>query len=928
MFTHFARFTCLGLIFSLLFSLNLSSQSRNYLAKGPEGTQTFQLDLTRILVSFKTGITESKRTAMVRKFPDLAAYNAQLDVPQLQATTLEVKPGVTAAQVENLLEALNKCPELSYAAPFLLFGKDAHEGILNQINVGLNGQEDLNWLKSTCRKLDLLQPVPNEFDPLVFHISVPDNRMGKAFDVANQLYETGIPAFAEVNFLRIIAPYTNDPINIAQWAQENSGKYWDGNNWINVGLVDADMDVQGAWQITTGSSSIKVAVIDDGVDIDHPDLIGNMLPGFDATGFGSAGNASGNDAHGTACAGIIAAKGNNGIGLAGNAYNCKIIPIRIAYTAAGQSQWTFTAAWAANGINWAWQTGAADVLSNSWGGGSSSSTINTAILNAVTNGRNGKGAPVLFATGNDNANGVSNPASNANVIAVGATSMCDKRKSFASCDGESWWGSNYGTGLDIVAPGVKIATTDVAGAAGSNSGDYNYTFNGTSSATPNAASVVALILSVNSNLMAAQARAILESTCQKVGGYSYSTNSSQPNGTWNNEMGYGRVNAQAACAAAQNANSCNAPSTSQLSATNITGTAARLNCSVSGMSAYDFRYRKIGVNSWTDLPGGTNNYIDITGLLANTQYEFSAAVKCNSNTWSIWSANKPFTTQIATPLNDNVCSPTPITAGSSCTYTSGNTTGATASSSGTTCGATAPKDIWFKCSIPSSGKVTFRTSAGTLTDAVMAVYWGSSCSSLTYITCEDNNSNGNGSSMPVIGITGQAGTQLWVRIWGKDNASGTLGICALNYSTANFGPGGEEGTFTEFVSIPTVQDRAQSAIEQFDVEAGSSITVVASERENLDRFDGLENAGIAQIGLISPNPTTDQAFIPYTLVAKSKVQIVTSDLLGRVLQVLALEQEAGVFQADINLDGLPTGMYLVRMCAGDQVRVQQLQVIR
>ena len=183
-------------------------------------------------------------------------------------------------------------------------------------------------------------------------------------------------------------------------------------------------------------------------------------------------------------------------------------------------------------------------MSDSWGGGSPSNTIDAAINSAVTNGRNGKGCVVLFAAGNNNNNSVSYPASNPNVIAVGASSNCDARKSPTSCDGEYWWGSNYGTGLDIVAPGVKIYTTDLTGSHGYSSTDYNPTFNGTSSATPNAAGVAALILSLRPDYTGIQVRQMLESTCDKIGGYTYQANvSGQPNGTWCSDVGYGRVNA-------------------------------------------------------------------------------------------------------------------------------------------------------------------------------------------------------------------------------------------------------------------------------------------------------------------------------------------------------------------------------------------------
>lgn len=109
--------------------------------------------------------------------------------------------------------------------------------------------------------------------------------------------------------------------------------------------------------------------------------------------------------------------------------------------------------WIANGINWAWQYGNADVLSNSYGGGAPSSLIHNAIDNAVNNGRNGLGSPVLFSAGNENDGAVIYPAAYPPCIAVGAMSYCAERKSPSSCDGEDWWGSNYGSALDVMAPG-------------------------------------------------------------------------------------------------------------------------------------------------------------------------------------------------------------------------------------------------------------------------------------------------------------------------------------------------------------------------------------------------------------------------------------------------------------------------------------------
>lgn len=367
------------------------------------------------------------------------------------------------------------------------------------------------------------------------------------FSICTELAQSKTVSVVEPVFIRL--PKVTNPLLPWQWNVSNTGM-------VTGGVNGADMNVNGAWNMGATGTGIRVAVIDDGVDLTHPDLQANLLPGFDATGNNSGGAPATNNAHGTSCAGIIGALDNT-IGVKGVAFNAQIIPVRMGTVAGGTFNTNDT--WIANCFTQSVSRGA-HVISNSWGGGSPSSQINNAIDNAVNNGRGGLGCVVLFATGNFNT-GIQYPSSRANVIAVGASTPCDTRKRSSdnplsvapgvqpdpagtSCDGENWWGSNFGTGLDVLAPGVLIPTTDNVGANGAVGGDYNTSFNGTSSACPNAAAVAALILSANPTLSGSLVRMVLEQTADKIGGYSYQANvAGQPNGTWSTDAGYGRINA-------------------------------------------------------------------------------------------------------------------------------------------------------------------------------------------------------------------------------------------------------------------------------------------------------------------------------------------------------------------------------------------------
>jgi subtilisin family serine protease len=256
---------------------------------------------------------------------------------------------------------------------------------------------------------------------------------------------------------------------------------------------------------------------------------------------------SGNDAHGTACAGIVLSRDKTFPGIAPA---CSLIAARIAMDD-GTGHWIFDDFATADAIDWSWRQGAS-VLSNSWGGGAPSDAISRAFARARTQGRNGLGAVVVIAAGNDEL-AIDFPGDLPGYVTVGASTPRDERKTRTSSDGEHWWGSNFGATLHLLAPGVFIWTTDIVGAAGYDASDFTKTFNGTSSATPAVAGAVALMLSVNPALSASSVRDVLARTAAKLPGQQ----------TWTPEFGWGRLDVERAVSAARVAGTPAAPPASK-----------------------------------------------------------------------------------------------------------------------------------------------------------------------------------------------------------------------------------------------------------------------------------------------------------------------------------------------------------------------------
>lgn len=444
-----------------------------------------------------------------------------------------------------------------------------------------------------------------EYLPDFFELSIKET--DDIFAISRSIYESDAVEFAIPNFTCAAKLHSYDA---KQWGIKNIGRYDDFEATTGI-----DINALNVWKITKGDSTIKIALLDTGVKLSHEDLRNNLLPGYtDSLALAEDSTALNNGDyypgvyHGTHCAGIIVAE-DNGIGITGVAPQCKLIPIRM------HSQYShefdkiiYNESSILRCFNYAYSQGA-DVYSCSW---ESDSEIIEPVINFVsTHGRNGKGAIVVCSSGNDNKNSVNSPSSFTSTISVGAITAKGRRWVYSNQEG-----SNYGTGLDLVAPGKNILTTSAykVGSADDLERDCYETDSATSMAAPFVSGVAALLLSVNPDLTAQQVKHALFSTCKKLSNYTYTTVSGKSHGTWEQETGYGLVNAYNAVMSLLNIEGPNiVESSTQTFSIPFLPSSATVDWEITGTSFLRF--------------GSTSGSILVTNYALNQHNSFNATIR-------------------------------------------------------------------------------------------------------------------------------------------------------------------------------------------------------------------------------------------------------------------------------------------------------------
>lgn len=441
---------------------------------------------------------------------------------------------------------LKKEPEIQFAGRVLV-DPQSQVPVLYTENffVKFDGDQSAGACKKVLKAHGLTVKRELEYARNAFFVEAPENTGLEVFNIAEKLLQESSVELCHPEIVRESRRRSAFP---QQWHLKKQT--------ISGAAIDAHANVEAAWPLSDGTG-VTIAIIDDGVDIDHEEFrsSGKIIAPRDVTRKTNNPRPGNGDNHGTACAGVACADGN--FGASGVAPKARLIPIRLASVLGSQAE--------ADAFVWAAQNGA-DVISCSWGPADGDFTnpndpvhnqhvalpdsTRLAMNFATEQGRNGKGCVICFAAGNGNES-VDNDgyASYERVIAVAASNDKNKRAAYSDFGGAIWCAFPSNNGFKSLTPGIW--TVDRSGPLGYNSGDslqgdaagnFTNSFGGTSSASPGLAGVAALILGRNPNLRWDEVRNLLKQACDRIdtAGGNYDANGHSP------FYGFGRINAKRA----------------------------------------------------------------------------------------------------------------------------------------------------------------------------------------------------------------------------------------------------------------------------------------------------------------------------------------------------------------------------------------------